>query len=190
MTTATSATRSAFVPRPARARSAVSNGTRLHVQPIGDTAWSRRFRDVLAQIVSDLGGADCLSEGQRQLARRAATISLECEKLEARAVGGDQIDLDVYGQLTDRLGRAFHRLGLRRVARDVSPTLEQVLASLPPAAQPEDDDDDQGSPPEAGASPVGASAAGVSVPGGSDVAADPNVVPCDTLTQIGSEQSR
>jgi hypothetical protein len=126
-----SALRSATVARPPRARSAVSNGSRLHVQPVGDTAWSRRFRDVFAQIVSDLGGADYLSEGQRQLARRAATISLECEKLEARAVGGNQIDLDVYGQLTDRLGRAFQRLGLKRVPKDVTPTLTEYLARAP-----------------------------------------------------------
>jgi hypothetical protein len=115
--------------RPPRTRSAVTNGRRLHIRsPGGDTALARRFRDLLAEITSDLGGADCLSEGQRQLARRCATIALECEKLELRAVSGQQIDLDCYGQLTDRLGRAFQRLGLKRVQRDV-PTLAQYLQS-------------------------------------------------------------
>lgn len=122
-----SASRSLADTRPPRTRSAVSNGRRLHVRPVGDSAWSRRFRDLLAEITSDLGGADHLSEGQKQLARRCATISLECEKLEVRAVTGQQIDLDTYGQLTDRLGRAFGRLGLKRVARDVE-TLEQYLS--------------------------------------------------------------
>ena len=60
---------------PLKGRSAVTNGRRLHVVRPGDTAWARRFRDVLAEIIGDLGGADVLSEGQRQLARRAATIS-------------------------------------------------------------------------------------------------------------------
>ena len=32
---------------------------------------------------------------------------------------GEEINLDTYGQMTDRLGRAFHRLGLRRVAKTV-----------------------------------------------------------------------
>jgi len=113
----------------------VSNGKRLHVVPPGDTKWARRFRDVLAEIVSDLGGADQLSEGQRQLARRAATISLECERLEARAVTGEAIDLDVYGQLTDRLGRTFGRLGLKRVATDVTPTLAEYLADRYPGGR-------------------------------------------------------
>ena len=89
---------------------------------------------MLAEIVSDLGGAERLSEGQRQLARRCSTIALECEKLEARAVAGEEIDLDVYGQLTDRLGRAFQRLGLKRVPRDLTPSLGEYLASR--AAEP------------------------------------------------------
>ena len=46
-------------------------------------------------------------ERQRQLARRCATIALECERLEGYAVAGQTIDLDLYGTLTDRLGRAF-----------------------------------------------------------------------------------
>lgn len=115
--------------RPPRAqRSAVSNGKRLHVKPVGDGAWSRRFRDVLAEIISDLGGAGRLSEGQRQLARRAATISLECEKLENTAVSGAEINLETYGQLTDRLGRVFARLGLKRQTKDAnSLTLQEYL---------------------------------------------------------------
>jgi hypothetical protein len=71
--TNSSALRRRSVTMPPRQRSAVSNGARLFVTPPGDTAWARRFRDVLAEIVSDLGGPDMLSEGQRQLARRAAT---------------------------------------------------------------------------------------------------------------------
>ena len=107
-------------------RSAVTNGKRLHVVRPGDTAWSRRFRDVLDEIISDMG-RDGLSEGQRQLARRAATISITCEKMEGDAAAGHDIDLEQYGQLTDRLGRCFARLGLRRQARDVGPTLSDFL---------------------------------------------------------------
>ena len=54
-----------------RALVAVTNGRRLHVVVPGDTKWSRRFRDILAEIISDLGGrGGGLSEAQRQLARR------------------------------------------------------------------------------------------------------------------------
>ena len=113
-----------------RGRSAVSNGTRLFVQRPGDTAWARRFRDVLYELVMDAapGGFDELSEAQKQLARRAAAIAVMCERLEGKAAAGEDIDLNVFGQLTDRLGRTLSRLcpGLKRQARDVT-SLGSVL---------------------------------------------------------------
>jgi hypothetical protein len=112
----------------------------LHVVPPGDGLWQRRFADVLGQIIADIGGPDGLSEGQRQLARRCATIALECEKLESRAVAGEQINLDMYGQMTDRLGRAFHRLGLRRVARDAMTLADYLATKAPPEPQDAADD--------------------------------------------------
>src|SRR5262245_36562765 len=112
---------------PSRHRSAVTNGKRLHVVQPGDTAWARRFRDVLAEIISDLGGHDGgLSEGQRQLARRAATISIACERMEGEAAAEAANDTELYGRLTDRLGRVFQRLGLKRQPRDVGPTFGDI----------------------------------------------------------------
>jgi hypothetical protein len=119
--------RAASGSRPPATRSAVTNGRRLHVVAPGDTRWARRFADVLSEIISDIGGHDGLSEGQRQLARRCATIAIACERMEGEAAAGHDIDLDAYGTLTDRLGRAFGRLGLKRQARDVSPTLSDFL---------------------------------------------------------------
>lgn len=110
-------------------RAAVSNGSRLHAGEVdGRTEAARRFRDVLAEIVSDLGGADILSEGQRQLARRAAMMSVEAERQEAEAVAGGKLDPDAFGALADRLGRVFNRLGLKRVPRDVTPTIAEIMA--------------------------------------------------------------
>src|SRR5262249_55229143 len=108
-------------------RSRVTNGKRDFVEADGRGPWARRWRDVLAEIVNDLGGADLLSEGQKQLAHRCATISIACEKMEGQAAEGNEIDLDGYGQLTDRLGRALQRLGLKRQPRNVSPTLGDLL---------------------------------------------------------------
>jgi hypothetical protein len=117
--------------KPRHYRSAVSNGTRLFVERPGDTKWSRRFRDILGEIISDLSGPEGLSEGQRQLARRCATIAIECERMEGESAAGEKIDLDLYGTMTDRLGRAFHRLGLKRQQRTVSPpTLADIAAEI------------------------------------------------------------
>jgi hypothetical protein len=112
---------------PLTSRSRISNGSAILEGIDGRSREARRFRDVLGEIISDLGGHDGLSEGQRQLARRCAMLAVECEKIEALGVAGEAIDLEAYGQLTDRIGRAFQRLGLKRTARDVSPTLNDLL---------------------------------------------------------------
>src|SRR5260370_34724682 len=115
------AANAALAPRKPTARSAITNGSTLLDGIDGRSAQARRFRDVLSEIVSDLGGGDHLSEGQRQLARRCALISVECERLEGRAIAEQSIDLDLYGTLTDRLGRAFQRLSLKRQPPGISP---------------------------------------------------------------------
>lgn len=117
-----------------QARARVSNGSEILEGIDGRTATARRFRDVLAEIISDLGGVDRLSEGQRQLARRCAMLAVECEKLEALGVAGQAINLETYGQLTDRMGRAFQRLGLKRVPRNVTPTIEEYARQVKEAA--------------------------------------------------------
>ena len=111
--------------RKPHARSRVTNGATLFNtnEPIdGRSQASRRFRDILGQLVADLGGSDRLSESQRLLCRSVALMCWECERLEARSIAGEQIDLDVFGQLSDRIGRAVQRLGIRRVPRNITPS--------------------------------------------------------------------
>ena len=93
--------------RPSKQRSRVTNGKTLFVEADQRGPWARRWKDVLGEIVSDLGGIDLLSEGQKQLARRCATIAIACERMEGEAALGNEIDLDAYGTLTDRLGRTL-----------------------------------------------------------------------------------
>jgi hypothetical protein len=115
-------------------RSRVTNGKSPFVIRELRGPWARRFRDVLGEIISDLSGPEGLSEGQRQLARRAATISILCEQMECQAAAGNEVDADQYGSLSDRLGRCFGRLGIDsgRVAKNVTPSLDQYLASHSP----------------------------------------------------------
>ncbi len=47
--------------------------------------------------------------------------------MQSRVVAGDAFDAEKYGMLTDRLGRALQRLGLRRVPKDVTPTLDDIV---------------------------------------------------------------
>ncbi len=120
--------------KPSRStRSRITNGSTLHLGYVdGRTEAARRFRDVLSEIASDLGGSESLSEAQRQLARRAAMMSVQCETLEAKSIAGEEIDLDLYGALSDRIGRAFTRLGIKRAARNVTPDLRDYIRSQTP----------------------------------------------------------
>jgi hypothetical protein len=179
-----------------RKRSRVTNGSALFAVGPQTSAYARRLRDVLGEVIGDLGGASELSEAERQLARRAASLSVACEKLEesictgvssaaaaaftqhtgglspyailaeagrvlhavARVRGGGEggvramaalpadeldrvtnllcragdmaakcisagseqsADLQLLGELSDRCGRAFLRIGLRRRPRQV-----------------------------------------------------------------------
>jgi len=119
-------------PKSKLARARVTNGSRLFLRLPGVDGRSpiaRRARDIYDQLCVDLGGHDMLSEAQVQLARRCALISIRCEEMEAESVAGQHIDLDLYGKLTDRLGRCLQRLGIKRVPRDVSltPTVDAYI---------------------------------------------------------------
>jgi hypothetical protein len=86
----------------------------------------RRFHDILTGINNDLGGYTMLSTGERQLARRAALISMHCELMEQRAPL-DAAALATYGTLTAHLCKALKMIGLKRVPRDMTPTLQSYL---------------------------------------------------------------
>jgi hypothetical protein len=93
----------------------------------GRSQTARRFRDLVEGMGNDLGGSDRLSEGQRQLIRRAATLSIMSESVEADFIRNLAFDSEAYGVLCDRLGRCLQRLGLERVSRDVTPSLQSYL---------------------------------------------------------------
>jgi hypothetical protein len=120
-----SAERHAADARPKRIRSAVSNGRRLFVDGDGNSAWSRRYRDLIVGHISDMGGRDTLSEAQLSLIKRASTLELQLEQAEGRLSKGEQIDLDCYGRAASHLRRILESLGLERKPRTITPTLEE-----------------------------------------------------------------
>jgi hypothetical protein len=117
--------------RPAAQQSAVTNGKRMFVEGDGNSAWSRRYRDLVAGHVADLGGRDVLSEAQLSLIRRASAIELELEQMEGKLSMGDVVDLDVFTRSASHLRRIFETLGIGRRPRDVTPpTVDRYVASL------------------------------------------------------------
>jgi hypothetical protein len=90
-----SVVRSGLNVRSSRNRSRVTNGKSAFIESAdGRGPYFRRWRDIVAEISNDLGGADLLSEAQKQLIRRAATISVSCEKLEQKALTAGRSILD------------------------------------------------------------------------------------------------
>src|SRR5262245_5955987 len=82
-----------------RHRSVVTNGRKLIPGLDGRSAWIRRCRDVIDAHISDLGGEDNCSTAERSIVRRAATLTVELERLECKfALAGEAspYDLELY----------------------------------------------------------------------------------------------
>jgi hypothetical protein len=123
----------AIAVRKAEARSRVTNGNELLPGIDGRSIYARRARDLVALFVADLGGIDNASEAKKAMARRASILCVELENLEvqfAKAGGAEPAALDLYQRTSNSLGRVLDRIGLDRVPRDVTPSLEQYAADL------------------------------------------------------------
>lgn len=102
-------------------RSAITNGNRQFAQGgDGRGAWVRRWRDLAELHELDHGDTAALSEGQKSLCRRAATLEVNLEQLEAQMSEGQGVDLDVYNRLAGNLRRILETLGLKRIAKPVT----------------------------------------------------------------------
>ena len=92
---------------------------------------ARRYRDVLAAIASDQGGADHLSEARIQLVRRFAAAACLAEEMEAKLVSGEAINLQEHALLCSTLVRLAQRIGIDRRARNVVPDIADYLEAEP-----------------------------------------------------------
>jgi hypothetical protein len=120
--------------RKAYGRSKVSNGNALFPAST-ELAWGRRLRDIMMLHTNDLGGADFVSAAEASIIRRAATETVELELIEFRFAkngkGASAEDLDLYARISNSLRRHLEALGLKRVAKDITPdTLETIAAEI------------------------------------------------------------
>jgi hypothetical protein len=98
------------------------------------TAAYRQTRRLIDEIEGDLGGADRLSPGERQLVQRAAVLGAVLTDTESRWIEGEPIDTTAYCTVVNAQRRVLESIGLRRRMRDV-PSLHDYLESK--AAEPE-----------------------------------------------------
>jgi hypothetical protein len=111
---------------PPAQRSAVTNNRRLFIDGDGNSAWARRYKDLLAAHCADMGGADAMSTGELSLARRCATLGVQCEHIEGvLSLGGppDPELVEHYSRLVGHLRRALETMhkGLDRRAKQAGP---------------------------------------------------------------------
>src|SRR6516164_5960534 len=117
--------------RPKRPFSAVSSGRKLLLKGDVNSAWARRYRDVIASLTNDLGGRDMIGEAKAALIRDCAALEIVLEKMRGRMSEGQNVDAEAYARIAAHRRRLLETLGLERVARDVTPpTLEHFLGSL------------------------------------------------------------
>jgi len=113
-----------------QARSRLSNGTHILPGVDGRSTWVRRLRDLMGLHLADLGGEDATSEAERSIIRRAATLTVELERLElrfARAGEASPEEIDLYQRTASTIRRLHEAVGLQRRPRDVTPSLADYL---------------------------------------------------------------
>jgi hypothetical protein len=101
-------------------RSRISSGRQLFIDGDPNSAWSRRYHDLLIGHISDAGGMELVSEAQLSIIRRATAMECEIERLEAKLSRGENVDLDVFGRAASHLRRLFEAIGIERRAKDIT----------------------------------------------------------------------
>jgi hypothetical protein len=80
--------------------------------------------------VNELGGADLASEAEKAIVRRACTLIVELERMEAKFAknGGAKLwELAAYQRASNTLRRLLESVGLQRRSRDITPTVDEYL---------------------------------------------------------------
>ncbi len=92
----------------------------------GRSLLARRFREITTNIEADLGGD--LTEAQNVILARAATLACWAEGREEELAKGEPFDAASYATASNTVRRLLSDLGLKRVSKDISPTLHSYLA--------------------------------------------------------------
>jgi hypothetical protein len=106
-------------------RTRLTNGRDILEGVDGRSMMARRYRDLLALHLSDLGGEDAISEAEFSLLRRAVAMTIQLERMETEFAARDGVaspkQLEVYGRIASHMRRLHEALGLPRRQRDITP---------------------------------------------------------------------
>jgi hypothetical protein len=96
----------------------------------GRTRARKQFDAIARGIASDLGGESELSTVQKHLVEAFAGAAIHVHDKNARLLLGEEVDIVEHCQAISTLVRVAQRIGLRRVVRDITPTVADYVASI------------------------------------------------------------
>ena len=94
------------------------------------TRASKRARALIEGLAEDMGGMDALSVAERTLLERIALVVVLAESHESEWLQTGKVKVESYTALLNTLRRLLVTIGLRRRAKDVTPSLSQYLRRL------------------------------------------------------------
>jgi hypothetical protein len=93
----------------------------------GRTKARKQFDAIANGIAADLGGEDRLTTIQKHLVEAFAGCALAVNAINAQLLLGRSIDILEQSSAVSTLVRVASRLGCDRIARDVSPSLHEIM---------------------------------------------------------------
>jgi hypothetical protein len=104
----------------------------------GQTRWNRVVREVHNAMAAHLGGEDMITTPESLLIRRIAVFESEMRLMEAKIaldrqnkVVPDEKFIDLYSRLVNAQRRLLEAVGMKRIPKDVTPTLSEYLEGKP-----------------------------------------------------------
>lgn len=117
----------ALTARKACGRSRVTNGQEILPGIDGRSPMARRYREIAAALITDMGGFDRCTEARLQLIRRFSAACVMAEAMEATLVNSQRIDINEHSLLSSTLVRLAQRIGINRIPKNVTPYLHDYL---------------------------------------------------------------
>ena len=118
----------AKAPPPPEFRTRRGNGAVVLAGVDGRSTMARRFREITTGIEDDLGGD--LTEAQRNILARAATLAVWAEEREAELARGEDFDAAQYATVANAMRRLLTDLGLHRASEAPRQGLQGGIGAL------------------------------------------------------------
>ena len=93
----------------------------------GRTRARKQFDAIASGIADDLKGSGELSTIKLHLIETFAGCAIIISAINARLLSGESIDVTEHSQAASTLVRLASRLGIDRVPRDVTPSLDDII---------------------------------------------------------------